>query len=127
MKGYSLASVPQRIWDLPAANGQRHRGADYNVAAWVKVDDYQGELMLVIQHEDDNGRHRAVVDRAQLRRGETSLLMSGLVNLRFTGEVHNVTVVLAGEAETLNYRVDELFMQRSDDRAGPQHKLISNY
>ena len=127
MKGFALASVPQRIWDLPAASGQFHRGADYNVAAWVRVENYQGELLLLIQHEDDNGRHRAVVDRAHLRQGETSLLMSGLVNLRFTGQVREVKVLLAGEGEQLAYRVDELFVQRSDDRAGPQHKLISNY
>lgn len=127
MKGFALASVPQRIWELPAASGQFYRGADYNVAAWVKVEDYEGELLLVIQHEDDEGRHRALVDRAMLRAGDNSLLMSGLVNLRFTGQVHDVKVVLVGEGEQLDYRVDELFMQRTGDRACPDHKLISNY
>lgn len=127
MKGFALANVPERIWELPAAAGQLYRGADYNVAAWVHVEDYEGEILLLVQHEDEAGRHRAVVDRAVLKRGEASLLMSGLINLRFTGEVSAVKVLLAGEQGDLRYRVDELFMQRTGERGGPQNKLISNY
>lgn len=127
MKGFVLATVPQRIWELPSDVQQRHRGSDYNVAAWVKVDGYHGDLLLVVQHVDEAGTHRAVVDRACLKQGETSLLMSGLVNLRFTGDVAGVKVVLAGDRDDMSYRVDELFMQRTDDKAGPENKLISNY
>ena len=96
MKGYNIARVPEHIWDLPG-EGQRVRGADFNVAAWIRVDSFgdsevmADEVVLLVQHEDEAGVHRAVADRAHISEGG-SALMAGLIHLRFTGEVRNVRV-----------------------------------
>ena len=60
MKGYNIARVPEHIWDLPG-EGQRVRGADFNVAAWIRVDSFgdsevmADEVVLLVQHEDEAG------------------------------------------------------------------------
>ena len=131
MKGYNIARVPEHIWDLPG-EGQRVRGADFNVAAWIRVDSFgdsevmADEVVLLVQHEDEAGVHRAVADRAHISEGG-SALMAGLIHLRFTGEVRNVRVLLATESAGLLFQVDELFMQRKGSHADNEHKLISNY
>ena len=125
MQAYQVAQVPSRVWETPDVT-QRVRGGDFNVAAWVDLEGPASQVLLVVEHEDAAGQHEAVVDKAAST-GDGALLMSGLVNLRFTGEVKRVTVKLVLAETGVKFRVDELFVQRRGASLDYQDKLISNF
>ena len=125
MQAYEVSQVPARVWETVGVR-QRVRGGDFNVAAWVQLKGPATQVLLVVEHEDEAGRHEALVDKAATS-GDGALLMSGLVNLRFTGEVSRVRVSLVIAEQGVEYRVDELFMQRRGAALDQQDKLISNF
>ena len=125
MQAYEVSQVPSRVWETVGVR-QRVRGGDFNVAAWVQLEGPPTQVLLVVEHEDESGRHEAVVDKA-ITGGDGALLMSGLVNLRFTGQVSRVTVTLVIADAGTKFRVDELYMQRRGAALDQQDKLISNF
>ncbi|MGB1220427.1 MAG: hypothetical protein ACPG43_02750 [Alcanivoracaceae bacterium] len=125
MQAYEVSQVPSRVWETSGVR-QRVRGGEFNVAAWVQLKGTATQVLLVVEHEDDAGQHEALVDKATTN-GDGALLMSGLVSLRFTGEVKNVKVSLVMAEQGVTFRVDELFMQRRGAALDQQDKLISNF
>jgi len=121
-----VATVPGRIWAEGKPARMRVWEAEFNVASWIRVHGGNCELKLLVCHTDESGAHQALVDRTLID-GEGSALMSGLVRLRFTGEVSGVEIRLAMSDPSVRHQVDELFFQRRGSALSNQDKLISNF
>lgn len=125
MQAFEVSQVPARVWETNGVR-QRVRGGEFNVAAWVQLKGPASQVLLVVEHQDEAGRHEALVDKASTS-GDGSLLMSGLVSLRFTGKVEQVKVSLVIAEQGVTFRVDELYMQRRGAALDQHDKLISNF
>lgn len=121
-----IAEVPARIWAEGRPPKLRNWEAEYNVAGWIKVLGATGEVSLLVRYEDEAGQHDCLVDRCSVT-GEGSNLMSGLIRLRFTGEVGRVQVILRLSDASMRFQIDELFVQRRGNALRREDKLISNY
>jgi hypothetical protein len=135
-----LAEVPARIWEDGRPPGLNIWNAEFNVAGWIKASGAKGEISLLLCHEDEAGKHCCVVDRCTVS-DESNNLMSGQVNVRFTGMVKKVQMILKlpdpvmqmhSDSETLilsdpvmRVHVEELFVQRKDREMRRENKLIS--
>ncbi len=121
-----VATVPSRIWAEGKPPRMRVWEAEFNVASWIRVSGGSSELQLVVCHADEEGEHQSLVDRTLIE-GEGSALMSGMVRLRFTGEVHAVEIRLRVSDPSVRHKVDELFFQRRGSALSNDDKLISNF
>lgn len=121
-----VATVPDRIWAEGKPPRMRVWEAEFNVASWIRVSGGNSELLLVVNHTDEDGTHQSLVDRTLID-GDGSALMSGLVRLRFTGEVSGVDIKLKMSDPSVRHQVDELFFQRRGSALSGQDKLISNF
>jgi hypothetical protein len=121
-----VARVPESVWAEGRPAGARSWVAEFNVASWVRVTAAGGRVLMLVRHMDAAGEHESVVDVAQVG-GNDSALLSGVVRLRFQGQVEQVQVSLKLSSPDIRYEVDELFMQRRDSALGPDMKLISNF
>jgi hypothetical protein len=121
-----VAEVPARIWEEGRPPKLRTWETEFNVAGWIKVGGAAGEVALLMCYEDEAGEHICPVDRTVIV-GDGSNLMSGLIRLRFTGQVRSVTVQLKLSDPAMRFQVDELFVQRRGSALRREDKLISNY
>lgn len=121
-----IARVPQRIWEEGRPPGARSWQSEFNIASWLRLAGRGGQVELVVRHFDDAGEHVTSVDSARAA-GHDSVLLAGVVRLRFQGSVEQVQVSLLLSDAALSYEVDELFMQRRDSMLGRDEKLISNF
>lgn len=121
-----VALVPQRIWEEGRPGGARFWESEFNIAAWVRLNARGGEAELLIRHFDAAGEHLSRVDAGRAG-GEDSMLLAGVVSIRFQGPVEQVQVSLRLPDEDSTFAVDELFMQRRDSVLGRDEKLISNF
>lgn len=122
----TVATVPARIWEEGRPPRMRTWESEFNVASWIRLSGAGGDLVLSVRHQDDAGEHVTLVDRTSAE-GDGSALMSGLVRLRFTGEVSAVEVVVKLSNAGMRYQVDELFFQRRGSKLTRDDKLISNF
>lgn len=121
-----VATVPEHIWADGRPARVRVWEGEYNVASWVRVTGATGALELALVYTDEAGEHRARVDSAMIRT-DGSALLSGMVKLRFTGQVEQVQVELGlGDAQ-MRFVVEELYVQRRGSVLNRADKLISNY
>jgi microcompartment protein CcmK/EutM len=121
-----IARVPQRIWADGRPAQARNWESEFNMASWIRLTGLGGQVQLVIRHRDEAGEHVTPVDSVDAGSQE-SVLLSGVVRLRFQGRVEEVDVDVKAADETLRYEVDELFMQRRQSVSGRENKLISNF
>lgn len=121
-----VAEVPSRIWGEGKPPRMRVWENEFNVASWIRVSGGNGELALTAFHIDEAGEHMTLIDRTLID-GDGSALMSGLVRLRFTGEVETVQVHLKLGDAAMRFHVDELFFQRRGSNLRREDKLISNF
>ena len=121
-----VATVPERIWSEGRPPSAETWEAEFNVASWVRIRGGNSEMQLLVCHSDASGEQRALVDRVLLD-GDGSALMSGMVRLRFQGDVKEVEIRLRVSEPGLEYKVDELFFQRRGSVLAGQEKLISNF
>lgn len=121
-----IARVPQRIWADGRPARARNWESEFNMASWIRLTGLGGQVELVIRHRDEAGEHVTPVDSVDAGSQE-SVLLSGVVRLRFQGRVEEVDVDVKAAGETLRYEVDELFMQRRQSVSGRENKLISNF
>lgn len=121
-----ISDVPTRIWAEGRPPKLRLWDVEFNVAGWIKISGAVGEISLLLRYDDEAGEHSCVVDRAAVT-GEGSNLMSGLVKVRFTGQVGKVEVMLGLSEPAMRFQVDELFVQRRGNSLRREDKLISNY
>ena len=121
-----IADVPARIWAEGRPPKLRNWEAEYNVAGWIKISGATGEMSLLVRYEDEAGQHDSLVDRCTVT-SEGSSLVSGLIRLRFSGEVGRVQVILRLSDPAMRFQVDELFVQRRGNALRREDKLISNY
>jgi microcompartment protein CcmK/EutM len=121
-----IARVPQRIWADGRPAQARNWESEFNMASWIRLTGLGGQVQLVIRHRDEAGEHVTPVDSVDAGSQE-SVLLSGVVRLRFQGRVEEVDVDVKAADETLRYEVDELFMQRRQAVSGRENKLISNF
>ncbi|MDF1780939.1 MAG: hypothetical protein P1U67_06540 [Alcanivoracaceae bacterium] len=121
-----VAEVPSRIWGEARPPRMRVWENEFNVASWIRVSGGNGELALTAFHIDEAGEHTTLIDRTLID-GDGSALMSGLVRLRFTGEVELVQVHLKLGDAAMRFHVDELFFQRRGSNLRREDKLISNF
>ena len=92
-----IAEVPARIWEEGRPTGLHIWDAEFNVAAWVRVSATDGQIHLLLCHEDEAGQHGCIVDSCTIS-GESNNLVSGLIGVRFTGKVKKALVDVTGEA-----------------------------
>jgi len=121
-----ISDVPTRIWAEGRPPKLRVWDTEFNVASWIKISGAVGEISMLLRYDDEAGEHSFVVDRASVT-GEGSNLMSGLVKIRFTGQVGKVQVLLRLSDPAMRFQVDELFVQRRGNSLRREDKLISNY
>lgn len=121
-----IAKVPPRIWEEGRPPRMRVWENEFNVAAWIRFMGGPGEATLVIFHIDEAGEHTTPVDSVHVE-GDGTALMSGLVRLRFTGQVEQVQVDLQLGDSRRRFLVDELFFQRRGSALRSEDKLISNF
>ncbi|MCK0538519.1 hypothetical protein [Alcanivorax quisquiliarum] len=121
-----VATVPQHIWEDGRPARLRVWEGEYNVASWVRITGATGPLELAIVYTDEAGEHRARVDSAVIR-ADGSALLSGMVKLRFTGQVGQVLVTLGLGDAKMRFVVEELYVQRRGSVLNRADKLISNY
>lgn len=122
-----IAEIPSRIWAEGRPAKLRQWETHFNVASWVRINGAAGRVALSIRWQDDKGEHDARVDLAEANGGDESVLLSGMVQLRFSGEVHSVTAVLGLGEAAMRFVVDELYIQRRGGEQTAGNKLISNY
>jgi hypothetical protein len=120
-----IADVPTRIWEEGRPAEQRIWDTEFNVASWIKVSGYQGEVSLLMRYEDESGENHRVVDHCKVTSGDRALL-SGPVGVRFTGKVKKVQMLLRLADPAIRFHVDELFVQRKGQDLQRENKLISN-
>ncbi len=125
MIDHFIAKVPKQIWAEGLSSRQPVWEASYNVAGWVKTLGGQGQISLIVEHEDGAGTHRTLVDNAHVTRDGDSLL-SSQVRLRFKGQVKSVKLLLQLENDAMKHQMEELYMQRHQSKK-PTRKLISNF
>ena len=77
-------------------------------------------------YRDEAGEHRARVDGAEIA-SDGSALLSGMVKLRFTGQVEQVQAVLVLSDPGMRFVVEELYVQRRGSTLSRTDKLISNF
>lgn len=121
-----IAEVPSRIWAEGRPPRLRQWEGHFNVASWVRISGGAGEVTLSIRWRDEKGEHDQRVDLAHAS-ADGSVLLSGMVRLRFNGDVEGVTAVLGLADPGMRYVVDELYMQRRGGQQAAANKLISNY
>lgn len=121
-----IAKVPARIWEEGRPPRLRIWEGEFNVASWVRVAGATGPVELLLVYKDEAGAHRAKVDMAQIA-SEGSALLSGMVRLRFTGEVEDVQAVLSLGDAGMRFVVEELYVQRRGSTLSRTDKLISNF
>jgi hypothetical protein len=124
MQNKLIADVPARIWEDGRPTGLHIWDAEFNVAAWVRVSGTNGEIRLLLCHEDDAGQHGCIVDSCAVS-GESNSLVSGLISVRFTGKVKKVQMILKLSDPEIRTHVDELFVQRKGREMRRENKLIS--
>lgn len=121
-----IAEVPERIWAEGRPPKLRQWESHFNLASWVRISGGIGDVSLSLRWRDEKGEHDQRVDLAQAS-GDGSVLLSGMIRLRFNGPVEGVTVVLGLADPAMRYVVDELYMQRCGGLQSAGNKLISNY
>lgn len=121
-----VAKVPARIWEEGRPPRLRVWEGDYNVAAWVRITGATGPIELRITYSDEAGDHHALVDAAEIT-SDGSALLSGMVKLRFTGQVEQVQAVLRLGNAGMHFVVEELYVQRRGSALSRTDKLISNF
>ena len=121
-----IAEIPSRIWAEGRPPKVRAWETQFNVASWVRISGATGDVGLEIRWRDERGDQSVRVDRTEAG-GDGSVLLSGMVQLRFSGKVENVNAVLTLGSPSMRFVVDELFMQRRGAQQTVQNKLISNF
>lgn len=121
-----IAKVPARIWEEGRPPRLRVWEGEYNVASWVRVSGAIGSIELRMTYVDEAGEHSARVDGAEIAR-DGSALLSGMVKLRFTGQVEQLQAVLILSDPGMRFVVEELYVQRRGSTLSRTDKLISNF
>ncbi|GGX54185.1 hypothetical protein [Saccharospirillum salsuginis] len=114
-KLHVLTRVPEHIVDTPShITGQQRWQRSYNVAGWIRFerqDDSPVRLLLRVQ--DAAGARDVPVDNTKLN--SKTLLLSGVANLKLTGRIERMELLLQSEHDT--HSVDELFVQPVKEKA----------
>lgn len=125
-KMHILTQVPEHVISAPnqVAVTQRWQKR-FNVACWVRFDAHDDSpVSLVLRYRDASGVRDVPVDQGRIK--NKTLLLSGVANLKVTGRLERLDVVLQSDLD--HYVVDELFVQpvkeKSAERSGPARKAI---
>jgi hypothetical protein len=125
-KMHILTQVPEHIFSSPdqVAVTQRWQ-VGFNVACWLRFEAKDNSpLQLVLRFRDASGVRDVAIDRSQV--SSKTLLLSGVANLKLTGRLERLEVVLQSDLD--HYVVDELFVQqvkeKSAERSKPSRKAI---
>lgn len=109
MQKQKLTEVPDHILVRPSRISPNKKWrSDYNVAAWFRFEKITVEpIKLYLCWQDASGSHSACVDHSLIK--ASSLLLSGVVQLKITGQLKEMAVV--AETNNARYLVDELYVQ----------------
>lgn len=106
-----LAPVPTTTYGQPGIAATQKWTADYNVSCWVRARvQFSAQVTLAVRYRDGSGERQVVVDRVGCQK-ESSLLLSGRINVPATGHIEEMTVWLVSEPACELF-VDELYLQR---------------
>jgi hypothetical protein len=125
-KMHILTQVPEHIISAPnqVAVTQRWQKR-FNIACWIRFDAQDDSpVSLVLRFRDAGGVRDLPVDQGRIN--SKTLLLSGVANLKLTGPLERLDVVLQSDLD--HYVVDELFVQpvkeKSAERSKPARKAI---
>ena len=125
-KMHILTQVPEHIFNVPnqVAVTQRWQKR-FNVAGWIRFDAQDNsQVRLLLRYRDASGVRDVAVDEGRI--SSKTLLLSGVANLKLTGRLERIDVVLQSDLD--HYVVDELFVQpvqeKTADRSKPARKVI---
>lgn len=109
MPKQKLTDVPQHILGQPRSvkDGTKWQG-QYNVAVWLRFEkDVAANVRLMFAWRDEAGEHILPLDQAT--RASATTLLSGIAQLKISGQIEKASVVL--DAPYTTFKVEELFVQ----------------
>ncbi|MEX1216399.1 hypothetical protein [Saccharospirillum sp.] len=125
-KMHILTQVPEHIFSTPNQITVTQRWQKrFNVASWIRFDVQDNSpVRLLLRYRDTNGVRDVAVDQGQIN--SKTLLLSGVANLKLTGRLERIDVILQSDLD--HYVVDELFVQpvpdKTSERSRPARKVI---
>lgn len=104
-----LTRVPEHIIDTPHhIVGQQRWQCRYNVAGWIRFDTHDtAPVRLILRFKDAAGVRDHLIDQGHI--DNKTLLLSGIANLKLTGRIERMELLL--QCESNHFTVDELFVQ----------------
>jgi len=119
-----LAPVPGTTYGQPGIAATQKWTADYNVSCWVRARaQFSAQVTLAVRYRDGSGERQVVVDRVGCQK-ESSLLLSGRINVPATGRIEEMTVWLVSEPACELF-VDELYLQRVGAAANARPIIVA--
>lgn len=125
-KMHILTQVPEHIFSAPNQIAVTQRWQKrFNVASWIRFDAQDNSpVRLLLRYRDASGVRDIAVDQGRIN--SKTLLLSGVANLKLTGRLERLDVILQSDLD--HYVVDELFVQpvqdKSAERSRPARKVI---
>lgn len=120
-KLHVLTRVPEHVIDTPRhiVDQQRwHRR--YNVASWIRFEvQDDSPVRLILRFKDASGVRDQAVDQANIN--NRTLLLSGVANLKLTGKIERMEVLIQCGSE--HFSIDELFVQPINESVSVKSKL----
>lgn len=124
-KMHILTQVPEHIFTAPNQIAVTQRWQKrFNVASWIRFDAQDNSpVRLLLRYRDASGVRDVAVDQGRIN--SKTLLLSGVANLKLTGRLERIDVILQSDLD--HYVVDELFVQpvhdKSAERSRPARKV----
>jgi hypothetical protein len=121
-KMHILTQVPEHILSASTQVAVTQRWQKrFNVAGWVRFDTEDNSLVqLLLRYHDASGVRDVTVDQGHIN--SKTLLLSGVANLKLTGRLERVDVILQTDLDS--YTVDELFVQPVQEKSKSARKVI---
>lgn len=112
-KDYLLSNVPTNVIANPTpVRPDQSYVVKFNVAAWLKfLKPGSHEVKLVTVVKDQVRKTTTEVDLGVPSIGSL-VMMSGVASVKVTGAIEEMHVTMRSEDNFLDFRVDELFVQR---------------
>ncbi len=115
-KGYLLSQVPEHIVANPNhLKPEQFYTSQYNVAAWIKfLKPGQDNFRLCLKYRDQEKEHLTELDQG-FPNASQQVLASGIATVKTKGPITNMQVLVVSADKKLDFKVEELFVQRKED------------
>jgi len=104
------------IENTPAISSQKKHRITYNIACWIRINTaIDSEIQLELRAQDQKQVLSILVDSVK-NVGVQQVLLSGQASILCQGKIESMQLVLTSSEQSLNYEIDEVFIQRAVER-----------